>query len=305
MYGGGYPPRGPLNLPDEDTQSKRVSTALWAGVGAYAVQMVAQVIVFSTVVEGFNKALSTKPGTRATTDPFGTTSGAYLAASGVSQIASIALLIVGVIFLMWFHRALTNAQALGIPQRRSPGWGVGGFFIPIGNYFLPYQSACDLFPPDSPDRKLVGRWWAFWLGAQLATIVVLISAFVSTIVAAILAVVIVGLYFQAAVCARAMIARAYEVHTELAAYGGGAPAPGYGMPYPNAAPGGPGGPGAPGPYGQPGPGPYGQPGTGPGGAGPMPGGPGPMPGGPGPMPGAGPAPKDPWAPPPKDPWAQS
>lgn len=84
------------------------------------------------------------------------------------SLTGLPTLVVGVIFLIWFHRAATVAAGLRRPARRSPGWAVGGWFIPIGNFFLPYQSARDFFRPGDPGRATVKRWWIVYLVAALA-----------------------------------------------------------------------------------------------------------------------------------------
>ena len=60
---------------------------------------------------------------------------------------------------MWQHRANVAAQALGLPLTRSPGWGIAGWFIPIVNFWFPYEAVRDNLPPDDPTRPLVIRWW--------------------------------------------------------------------------------------------------------------------------------------------------
>lgn len=243
-YGGHPPPRPAANLPEEAATGTRAATALWFGVACYVVGLVANVIYFHEFWKVFDKMLSTTTTTRGrTVTPSFQLSGTAIAAQGVGLVASLATWVVGILFLIWFHRALTNAQSLGIPQRRTPGWGIAGFFIPIGNFFLPYQSAVDLFPPDHPDRGIVRRWWAFWLTAQLSSSVVLFAAFASLELAMALALVIAVLYVFAAVSGRDMIARSTKVHEEWAAalpapqMPTGSPPPGYpptGAPMPPA-----------------------------------------------------------------------
>src|ERR1022692_4356586 len=35
------------------------------------------------------------------------------------------------VFLVWLYRASGNAHASGCPQRRSAGWAVGGWLVPV------------------------------------------------------------------------------------------------------------------------------------------------------------------------------
>jgi len=83
-----------------------------------------------------------------------------------------------VAFLMWFHRAHRNLPALGAWNLKySPGWAVGSWFIPILNFFRPYQIMAEvsresnpdairpgsLFPGEGRASPLLGWWWALWL----------------------------------------------------------------------------------------------------------------------------------------------
>ena len=87
----------------------------------------------------------------------------------VGFLAEVPVIVVGVLFVIWFHRAATVASRLSRPARRTPGWAVGGWLIPIGNLYIPYQSALDLFRPAEPDRATVKRWWLAYLVAVLGT----------------------------------------------------------------------------------------------------------------------------------------
>jgi hypothetical protein len=72
---------------------------------------------------------------------------------GLLQIGAV---IVGCV---WQFRATSAARSLGLPATHSPGWGVGSWFVPIVNLWMPYQALRDCLPPGDPDRKLVLRWW--------------------------------------------------------------------------------------------------------------------------------------------------
>ena len=85
--------------------------------------------------------------------------------NAVGPLLALPALVIIVLFLIWFHRAATIAAGLGRRAQRSPGWAVGGWFIPIGNFYLPYQSARDIFTPREQGRSLVKRWWAAYLVA--------------------------------------------------------------------------------------------------------------------------------------------
>ena len=134
----------------------------------------------------------------------------------------VALVVAGILFLRWFHRAYANLKALGtegLPH--GPGWAVGYWFVPIVNLVRPATVACDIWNASNPTadpsswrsrkqpRLIVGWWLTFLLsgfvgrvGASLwngasdpdrlrQAAVVLMVADVLTIVAGVLAVVFV------------------------------------------------------------------------------------------------------------------
>jgi hypothetical protein len=76
-----------------------------------------------------------------------------------SYLASV-FLIPGIVFLVWQYRAATTASALGYPSRHEPGWGVGAWFVPIVNFWIPYGAMRDCLPPGHPLRR---RGWLPWV----------------------------------------------------------------------------------------------------------------------------------------------
>jgi hypothetical protein len=85
-----------------------------------------------------------------------------------------ALLVVGivtaaavVIACVWQHRAASAARALGFPAERSPAWGVGCWFVPVVNLWMPYGAIRDCLPPGDPHRPRVLWWWIVFLAAWL------------------------------------------------------------------------------------------------------------------------------------------
>ena len=71
--------------------------------------------------------------------------------------------------LVWQYRAATAAQAIGHRAVRSPGMGVGGWFIPIVNIWFPYQAIRDCLPAGDPGRGRVLRWWLGYFGMSVMT----------------------------------------------------------------------------------------------------------------------------------------
>ncbi len=88
------------------------------------------------------------------------------------------LLGVLVAFLLWLQRSYENLSALDAPPLRStPAWAVGCFFVPLVNFFKPYQVVQEVLrvstrsrvPAIAKDRvaipgtQRVMVWWATWL----------------------------------------------------------------------------------------------------------------------------------------------
>lgn len=95
---------------------------------------------------------------------------------GIAQV--VVHLTTVVLFLMWIHRAHRNLSALGARNLRfSSGWAVGYWFIPIMNFFRPYQVVKEIWKASDPNTdpadasswqnattsSVIGWWWAFWL----------------------------------------------------------------------------------------------------------------------------------------------
>ncbi len=82
---------------------------------------------------------------------------------GLVSIAAI------VVFLSWQYRAARVARQLGYPARHSPGWGVGFWFIPVVQLWLPYQALADALPPKHHARRvMLLTWVVLWLAIASA-----------------------------------------------------------------------------------------------------------------------------------------
>ncbi|MEU4497552.1 DUF4328 domain-containing protein [Streptomyces sp. NPDC023998] len=90
---------------------------------------------------------------------------------GVAQFAT------AVVFIIWFHRVRANADVFAPDlQRRGRGWAIGGWFVPIGNFYLPRAIAADIWAASRQDpygrgkqepHTIVNVWWIAWLVANL------------------------------------------------------------------------------------------------------------------------------------------
>lgn len=158
-------------------------TAQWArnGIVVYGLLTLASLYFAMRLFEGLSEQMAvmmTNP-EAVSQDPavmFGA-QGPFLA---LSQLFNAVQLGIFVLLLVWIYRAAVAAAALGIPARRSPGWAVGGWFIPVVNFWFPCQSLRDLLPPDHPTRTRILWLWIVAVVAQLLAVAGLIAAFVSS-----------------------------------------------------------------------------------------------------------------------------
>jgi hypothetical protein len=102
--------------------------------------------------------------------------------SGVEVAGAVIVLIGEIFFLaglvgsaiavpMWMHRVFRNLPALGEQGMRwSPAWAAGAWFIPILNFYVPYQVMRILWSGFGDGRPLVQWWWAAWIGAYVLQI---------------------------------------------------------------------------------------------------------------------------------------
>lgn len=85
-------------------------------------------------------------------------------------------------FLMWIHRAHRNLPALGANNLEfTPGWAVGGFFVPFLNFVYPYLVIVEIWKASSPkfgvvddtswksaaSSPLPGFWWGLWIVSSI------------------------------------------------------------------------------------------------------------------------------------------
>jgi hypothetical protein len=121
-------------------------------------------------------------------------------------LLTVAAVVIGCI---WQHRAASAARAFGLPTTHSPAWGVGSWFVPIVNFWMPYQAIRDCLPPEDPARPLVLRWWLALVGTWVMSGAAGAAAFFSSGTALVFTV-------PAAVLCLGVIATAPHVVTAIA-----------------------------------------------------------------------------------------
>ena len=93
-----------------------------------------------------------------------------------TQLVWLVGLVVGIVFMVWLHRAARLAVQAGLPHRYEPNWAWLGFLVPIANFFVPYAVARDTLPPGHPGRREVKWWWSGYLVASLAITAMVFAA---------------------------------------------------------------------------------------------------------------------------------
>jgi len=85
------------------------------------------------------------------------------------------LVATAVVFLRWFRRIRLNAEAVAPGTHKyTPGFAVGGWFIPLAMWWIPRRVALDIWRASGPadGAWLIEAWWAAWLAKTLGAAVV-------------------------------------------------------------------------------------------------------------------------------------
>ena len=94
---------------------------------------------------------------------------------GASGLWLVLFVITIVVWCVWQHRSHQAARELVKGMELSAAWAVGCWFVPIVNYFKPFQAMRELWrasegTPTWHGRStwpLLGWWWATWLGFNI------------------------------------------------------------------------------------------------------------------------------------------
>jgi len=80
-------------------------------------------------------------------------------------------LVLLILLIVWAWRATKNLQTWGAPLKWRPGWAIGGWFIPIGMLWIPYQVVRDAWrlapggetgPADQKNGTWLFGFLAWW-----------------------------------------------------------------------------------------------------------------------------------------------
>jgi heme/copper-type cytochrome/quinol oxidase subunit 2 len=96
-----------------------------------------------------------------------------LRTGAISALAMVLSVVVTVLFCLFMPRANRNARAFGSSMTISPGWAAGWFFVPVANFWMPYQAMKEIWQGSDPDPNarpgffeapgLIKWWWLTYL----------------------------------------------------------------------------------------------------------------------------------------------
>lgn len=103
---------------------------------------------------------------------------AYLLYERAGSLQVMTFVPCAVLFVVWFFRMRRNAGLLGPDRlRNGPGWAVGAWFVPLGNLWMPYRVAVDMWgassqlPADGEPYRMpvwpVNLWWGLFVSSTL------------------------------------------------------------------------------------------------------------------------------------------
>jgi hypothetical protein len=89
----------------------------------------------------------------------------------------VLVVVTGLLYFNWLYNSVRNVREIrGLEMRATPGWAIAYWFIPIVNFFRPYQTVRDLWRRSSEEIKVkelpppIGLWWlAYLVGGVLGS----------------------------------------------------------------------------------------------------------------------------------------
>jgi hypothetical protein len=118
-----------------------------------------------------------------------------------------------VVTLVWQHRAASAARAFGFPTTHSPAWGVGSWFVPVINFWFPYQAIRDCLPLDDPNRARVLQWWLAYIAGTVVGIAAFFAALFSSGTAIVFSIPAAALWLVVLACAPRVVTSVTAAHS--------------------------------------------------------------------------------------------
>lgn len=79
---------------------------------------------------------------------------------GVENLVTIVTMIT---FFVWIYGVFVAIRRSGGTTSWSPGWAVGGWFVPLANLVIPWLTVRDALKALGYPTVLAGAWWLAWL----------------------------------------------------------------------------------------------------------------------------------------------
>ncbi|MFZ4515023.1 MAG: DUF4328 domain-containing protein [Acidimicrobiia bacterium] len=159
-------------------------TAMWLQAGSLLVSGIIN-LINSFVLPPFYHELFT----RESLGPRPTPPAITQATNLISLPASIAAITGFAFIVIWMFRLTKNGRAQENNTGLGAGWAIGGWFIPIGNFFIPYLCISRALP-DSLRAKTL-RWWLAYMSPGVTSVLLipgmLISYFAGSVALAVTA----------------------------------------------------------------------------------------------------------------------
>ncbi|MGK5696002.1 DUF4328 domain-containing protein [Streptomyces sp. URMC 128] len=104
---------------------------------------------------------------------------AYSLYQTAGNVQGIVFVPCAVLFVAWFFSTRRNTGLLAPDRfRKGPGWAIGGWLIPLANFWLPYRIAVDMWgaasplPADGEPYRAgiwpVNLWWGLLVASSLS-----------------------------------------------------------------------------------------------------------------------------------------
>lgn len=166
-------PHGPMGYRPLAGVGRATVIALWVMVAVLALMTLSNVTMYLT-----SSSLEVGLATGSVSGGSAVAAGAYLlGAAALGLLYGLGSLVCAILFIAWMHRAHSNLPALGASGLRySPGWAIGGWFVPVLNILRPKQVADEIHSASNPHApadmgtswrghapQVVLVWWVTWL----------------------------------------------------------------------------------------------------------------------------------------------
>ncbi len=98
--------------------------------------------------------------------------------AAIQGIYFVLFVLTAILFCMWIHRSHRNLPSLDSSNLKySPGWAVGGFFVPVLSLWRPYQVTTEIWKASDPTTdinnstawqsstasSIISSWWFLFL----------------------------------------------------------------------------------------------------------------------------------------------